>query len=151
MYHHDRARKGCRVYAMFPHTTALYPGTVINNTMYCRGEDDIIVVEFDGDEGMFCRTTWFLIFQLKSTTSCHHFYPYLDELGEISHRHIPARFVSLMPRESPSFKRRRKSSSSGGVAKKRGSKIVSSASPSMGPSPTFTDTTVDRMLLEMLK
>ena len=36
---------------MYPHTTALYCATVIDNTTYCRNQDDIIVVEFDGDEG----------------------------------------------------------------------------------------------------
>ncbi|KAL7521856.1 hypothetical protein ACHAWX_006534 [Stephanocyclus meneghinianus] len=119
----SRARKGSRVYAMYPSTTALYPATVINNTAYCRNEDDILVVEFDGDE---------------------------DELGVIPQRHIPARFVTLMPRESPSFKKRRRSVTSGGGGKKRGSKII--PSPSLGPSPSqFSDTSVDRMLFEMLK
>ncbi|KAL7488126.1 hypothetical protein ACHAW6_013715 [Cyclotella cf. meneghiniana] len=119
----SRARKGSRVYAMYPSTTALYPATVINNTAYCRNEDDILVVEFDGDE---------------------------DELGVIPQRHIPARFVTLMPRESPSFKKRRRSMTSGGGGKKRGSKML--PSPSLGPSPSqFSDSSVDRMLLEMLK
>mmetsp|Transcript_5859 Transcript_5859/g.12165 ORF Transcript_5859/g.12165 Transcript_5859/m.12165 type:complete len:622 (-) Transcript_5859:1490-3355(-) len=48
-----RARKGFRVYAMYPGTTALYCATVIDNSTYCRNQDDIIVVEFDGDEGKF--------------------------------------------------------------------------------------------------
>ena len=38
---------------MYPQTTALYCATVIDNTTYCRNQDDIIVVEFDGDEGMY--------------------------------------------------------------------------------------------------
>lgn len=35
---------------MYPKTTSLYPATVIDSTTYCRGDDDIIVVEFDGEE-----------------------------------------------------------------------------------------------------
>lgn len=35
-----RYRKGSRVYAMYPHTTALYCGTVIDNTTYCRDNDE---------------------------------------------------------------------------------------------------------------
>jgi hypothetical protein len=46
-----RARKGSRVFALYPKTTSLYPATVINNTAYCRGEDHIMVLEFDDDEG----------------------------------------------------------------------------------------------------
>lgn len=45
-----RLKKGMRVYAMYPHTTSLYVATVIDNTTFCRGDDDIIVVEFDEDE-----------------------------------------------------------------------------------------------------
>jgi len=47
-----RCRKGMRVYAMYPSTTSLYAATIVDNTTYCKGDDDIIVVEFDGDEGM---------------------------------------------------------------------------------------------------
>lgn len=47
---------------MYPSTTALYPATVINNTAYCRNEDDILVVEFDGDEGVNMMSTWFCVF-----------------------------------------------------------------------------------------
>lgn len=43
--------KGARVYAMYPSTTALYPSTVVDSSTYCQGESDIVVVEFDGDEG----------------------------------------------------------------------------------------------------
>ena len=35
---------------MYPKTTSLYPATVTDSTTYCRGDDDIIVVEFDGEE-----------------------------------------------------------------------------------------------------
>lgn len=68
-----RFRKASRVYAMYPSTTSLYAATVVDSTTYCRGEDDIIVVEFDGDE---------------------------DELGKLPQRHIPARFVTRAPRET---------------------------------------------------
>eukprot|EP00977_Amphora_coffeiformis_P001942 scaffold370_cov176-Amphora_coffeaeformis.AAC.19 len=70
-------RKGSRVYAMYPETTSLYTGTVFDNTTYCQGDDDIIVVEFDGDEP--------------------------DHTGSPPKCHIPARFVTLIPREFPSF------------------------------------------------
>ncbi len=43
--------KGARAYAMYPSTTALYPCTVIDSTTFCQGDNDIVVVEFDGDEG----------------------------------------------------------------------------------------------------
>lgn len=66
-------KKGSRVYAMYPQTTSLYTATVMDNTTYCREDDDIIVVEFDGDEA--------------------------DETGSIPRCHIPARFVTLIPRE----------------------------------------------------
>ena len=66
-----RCRKTTRVYAMYPNTTSLYCATVVDNTTYCRGNDDIIVVEFDGDE---------------------------DEDHTIPQRHIPSRFVTLIPR-----------------------------------------------------
>jgi SGF29 tudor-like domain len=72
----SRCRKGCRVYAMYPMTTSLYSGTVIDNTTYCRGDDDVIVVEFDGDD-------------VDAFT------------GKLPQYHIPARFVTLIPREFP--------------------------------------------------
>jgi SGF29 tudor-like domain len=68
-------RKGSRVYAMYPQTTSLYTATVIDSTTYCRGDDDIVVVEFDGDEP--------------------------DASGKMPSCHIPARFVTLIPREFP--------------------------------------------------
>jgi len=58
---------------MFPKTTSLYSATVIDNTTYCRDEDDIIVVEFDGDDP--------------------------DETGALPQHHIPARFVTMIPKE----------------------------------------------------
>jgi SGF29 tudor-like domain len=63
------------VYAMYPQTTSLYTATVIDSTTYCRGDDDIVVVEFDGDEP--------------------------DASGKMPSCHIPARFVTLIPREFP--------------------------------------------------
>ncbi|CAB9509276.1 expressed unknown protein [Seminavis robusta] len=71
----QRSKKGSRVYAMYPQTTSLYSATVVDNTTYCRGDDDIIVVEFDGDEA--------------------------DHTGVLPKYHIPARFVTLIPREFP--------------------------------------------------
>jgi hypothetical protein len=50
-----RIKKGSRVYAMYPETTSLYSATVIDSTTYCRDDDDIIVVEFDGEEPGRCR------------------------------------------------------------------------------------------------
>ena len=70
-------RKGSRVYAMYPETTSLYTGTVCDNKSYCQGDDDIIVVQFDGDEP--------------------------DHTGSPPKCHIPARFVTLIPREFPSY------------------------------------------------
>lgn len=35
---------------MYPQTTSLYSATVVDCTTYCREDDDIIVVEFDGEE-----------------------------------------------------------------------------------------------------
>jgi hypothetical protein len=71
----QRYRKGTRVYAMYPHTTSLYTATVLDYTTYCRDDDDIVVVEFDGDEP--------------------------DHTGAIPKCHVPARFVTVIPREFP--------------------------------------------------
>jgi hypothetical protein len=88
----QRYRKGTRVYAMYPHTTSLYTATVLDYTTYCRDDDDIVVVEFDGDEP--------------------------DHTGAIPKCHIPARFVTVIPREFPgaqtTSKKHRGSSSSTG-------------------------------------
>ena len=65
-----------QIYSMYPNTTSLYPATVVDSTTYCRDDDDIIVVEFDGEEP--------------------------DQTGMIPTYHIPARFVTLIPREFPS-------------------------------------------------
>jgi hypothetical protein len=56
---------------------------------------------------------------------------YLDEAGVTPHREVPAHAVTLIPRESKSYKRKRKSTA---AARKR-----------------LSDTSVDRMLLEMLR
>ena len=69
-------KKGSRVYAMYPQTTALYTATVVDCTTYCRREDDIIVVEFDGGEAD-------------------------PATGKLPACHIPARFVTLIPKEFP--------------------------------------------------
>lgn len=60
------------VYAMYPATTSLYTASVVDSTTYCHGDDDIIVVQFDGDEP-------------DAVT------------GRVPHRHIPARFVVRVP------------------------------------------------------
>ena len=39
---------------MYPQTTSLYSATVSDSTTYCRDDDDIIVVEFDGEEPGMC-------------------------------------------------------------------------------------------------
>lgn len=70
-----RIKKGSRVYAMYPMTTSLYSATAIDSTSFCRGDDDIVVVEFDGDDQ--------------------------DESGNLPKYHIPARFVTLIPRDFP--------------------------------------------------
>ena len=64
-------RKGSRVFAMYPDTTALYSATVMDSTTYCQENDDIVVVQFDEDEP--------------------------DETGAIQKCHIPSRFVTPMP------------------------------------------------------
>ena len=69
----SRYKKGSRVYAMYPQTTSLYSATVVDASTYCRDDDDIVVVEFDGDEP--------------------------EASGAIPRCHIPARFVTLIPKE----------------------------------------------------
>lgn len=73
---------------MYPHTTSLYVATVIDNTTYCRGDDDVIVVEFDEDER--------------------------DATGALPKCHIPARFCVMIPPEfnQPTPKKKASSSSS---------------------------------------
>lgn len=44
-----RCRKSSRVYAMYPSRTALFPATVVDSTSYCLDDDNICVVEFDGE------------------------------------------------------------------------------------------------------
>jgi len=111
-----RLRKGSRVYAIYPKTITFYCATVIDCTTYCRNQDDVIVVEFDGDE---------------------------DDNGKVPQRHIPARFVTLVPREFETNKRRRKSSSD--AARRRSSKLVAASSSTAPPLVHQAD-----MLAEML-
>jgi len=112
-------KKGSRVYAMYPQTTSLYAATVTDSTTYCRGDDDIIVVQFDGEDA--------------------------DPItGHFPSYHIPARFVTLIPREFPASQSgragsghkststspcvsgtKRKSASSGNPNKKRSSAVNS--------------------------
>merc|ERR1712238_295765 len=51
---------------------------VTDSTTYCRGDDDIIVVQFDGEEA--------------------------DSAGKFPSYHIPSRFVTIIPREFPASK-----------------------------------------------
>lgn len=140
-----RCKKGTRVYAMFPSTTSLYCGTVVDNTTYCRGDDDIIVVEFDGDEK--------------------------DQGGALPQHHIPARFVTLIPREFPSAqitkkKRNPPASSSttlesgssepttskakrGSVVRERKSSGTNKAKGGADHKPGVSDDTLNDMLSEM--
>lgn len=124
----SRCRKGSRVYAMYPMTTSLYSGTVIDNTTYCRGDDDIIVVEFDGDEA--------------------------DAMtGKMPQYHIPGRFVTLIPREFPGAaqnQKKRKATAppmappmSGGI---KGAKRSGSVKHKRGPS---SDSALNDMLEEI--
>jgi hypothetical protein len=129
----SRCRKGCRVYAMYPMTTALYSGTVIDNTTYCRGDDDIVVVEFDNEEAD-------------------------PQTGKMPHYHIPARFVTLIPREFPgasqNLKKRKSGTASsivpvgeGGKGGKRGSSnSINVAKHKRGPS---SDSALNDMLDEI--
>ncbi len=103
-----RLRKGSRVYAIYPKTTTFYSATVIDCTTYCRNQDDVIVVEFDDDE---------------------------DDSGIVPQRHIPARFVTLVPREFETNKRRRRSSTLETSSRRRSSKIVTASSSSNAAPP----------------
>lgn len=77
---------------MYPHTTSLYAATVVDNTTYCRGDDDIIVVEFDEDER--------------------------DATGALPKCHIPARFCVMIPRECQPKKKTTEAKQSTTKAKK---------------------------------
>lgn len=108
----QRVKKGSRVYAMYPQTTSLYPATVVDNSTYCRDDDDIVVVEFDGDEP--------------------------DTTGMIPKCHIPARFVTIIPREfaasqPPSANAKKK----GGATGTSSGDVVQSAAAAMLDSDAF--------------
>jgi len=121
-----RLRKGSRVYAIYPKTTTFYCATVIDCTTYCRNQDDVIVVEFDDDE---------------------------DDSGIVPQRHIPARFVTLVPREYETNKRRRRSSTLE-TGRRRSSKVVSAAAASSSSSTAAAAPPIvhqaDNMLADML-
>lgn len=68
----SRYYKGLRVYALYPNTTSFYPATVVDSSSYFEEGENVIVVEFDGDE---------------------------DEKMKIPQRHIPSRFVAPIPLE----------------------------------------------------
>jgi len=111
-----RCKKGSRIYAMYPQTTSLYSGTVVDNTTYCRGDDDIIVVEFDEDEH--------------------------DATGSVKQYHIPARFVTLIPREFPASNHPNKKKSSAVTLQRR----RSSTKPSSHKRGESSDSALDDML-----
>eukprot|EP00536_Pseudo-nitzschia_multiseries_P009355 jgi/Psemu1/288401/fgenesh1_pg.258_\ len=102
-------KRGSRVYAMYPETTVLYAASVIDSTTYCRGDDDIIVVQFDEEEADLMT-------------------------GKFPSYHIPARFVTLIPRESPASQTGRsaanatKSSNSASASSSSGNKRKASSS-----------------------
>lgn len=104
-----RCRKGTRVYAMYPNTTSLYCATAVDNTTYCRGDDDIVVVEFDGDE---------------------------DDNHNLPQRHIPARFVTLIPPEFPTAKVKKKVTRKAGAGRASPTNKKRSATPSTKASKT---------------
>lgn len=96
---------------MYPHTTSLYAATVVDNTTYCSGDDDILVVEFDEDERgtnakrLIAPATVLLTFPrflLSILTT--------DATGALPKYHIPARFAVMIP---PEFQNANKASSSG--------------------------------------
>ena len=131
---------------MYPNTTAFYCGSVVDSTTYCRNQDEwvlhkgkgqalceqflipflplfhfnttlplsIVVVQFDGDE---------------------------DDKGIVPQRHIPARFVTLIPREFPAaqIKRKKKSNAPSSLdvdasRKRERSSISTPKNPSLLPN-----------------
>ena len=114
----QRSKKGSRIYAMYPQTTSLYSATVVDNMTYCRQDDDIIVVEFDGDDP-------------DAVT------------GLIPQCHIPARFVTLIPREFPASQANNNSTTTTTTTKvrmtnsrkRKASAVVQSAAAAMLDDP----------------
>uniref|UniRef100_A0A7S3QFE2 SGF29 C-terminal domain-containing protein n=1 Tax=Chaetoceros debilis TaxID=122233 RepID=A0A7S3QFE2_9STRA len=94
-----RCRKGFRVYAMDPQTSSFHPATVLDSTTYCEDEDNICIIEFDMKDSSTGGTKGI-------------------------QRHVPARFVTLIPRDfssstkprakAPSRKRKSAASSTAG-------------------------------------
>lgn len=107
-----RFRKGSRVYAMYPHTTSLYTATVVDNTSYYRGDDDIVVVQFDGDEA--------------------------DATGQIPSCHIPASFVIIIPREFPGSQSEQTNSGKKAAKKSSSTESANFSDPAMGVAPPAT-------------
>lgn len=122
-----RIRKGTRLYAMYPSTTALYACTAIDSTSWCRNQDDIVVVEFDGDE---------------------------DDDGTVPQRHIPARFLTLIPREMKSSQNKKKRRKSTNASSTMPMLPSASSLPSSKPAPLAQakqkNNSVDEMLFGML-
>ncbi len=97
-------KKGSRVYAMYPQTTSLYAATVTDSLTYSRGDDDIIVVQFDGEDadpytgqfplyhvrkGLLTRNP-FLLVGLWQLTEFSSFVPHLLFCFLSPHRFLPA-------------------------------------------------------------
>ena len=127
----SRCRKASRVYAMYPMTTSLYSGTVIDNTTYCRGDDDIIVVEFDGDEAD-------------------------AKTNKMPQYHIPARFVTMIPREptqivTQSHKKRKSAAAPAAAAVLPNSKAAKRSATSSGKHKrgASSDSALNNMLDEI--
>jgi len=117
---------------MYPHTTSLYVATVVDNATYCRGNDDIIVVEFDEDErGARAQVLKHAVYaHLFLGTHVTHHPVSIDETGALPKCHIPARFTVMIPREYQETKKTASTNSSGNEAtavSKRTSKTASSA------------------------
>ena len=129
---------------MYPHTTSLYVATVIDNTTYCRGDDDVVVVEFAGDER--------------------------DATGALPKCHIPARFCIAIPREFQSQKKKTSSTTTTKTAStkpstkqaepKASKRTSTKAKAAAAPTPVAavapkaaandqTDPTLNNMLSEM--
>jgi hypothetical protein len=47
----SRYKKKTPLLAVYPDTTTLYPATAVDNSTYCRGDDDVVVCEFKDDGG----------------------------------------------------------------------------------------------------
>lgn len=112
-----RCRKGFRVYAMYPGSSKFFAGTVVDSTNYCLGEDNICVVEFDGDKGGETLTMYSILLLNFNRYNHLTLISGIENTDKVAQRHIPARFVSLIPREFPGSKQQRGRRSSNTLSK----------------------------------